>query len=138
MFIPYEKLKSREIPAHVSTSHIRDIFKRICKWDDVDAPGRDIWITPLYGAHERPAGFSIVINGSPSRGQLFVLGPTEYHVYYNAEQKGGGLSRCRPKDARDVLSFLNSCGFGFDCQFDLSPAVSRWTANTPTKENPRR
>jgi len=136
MPISYDKFKARKIPSHVSTCGVRDVLKRICGWDDVVAPGRDIWITPLYGSYERSAGFVITLNGSPPRGHVFALGPDAYQVFYNAERRGGGLRRCRPKDAQVVLDFLRSSGFDFNWPSRLSPAVSRWKLQ-PRKENKR-
>lgn len=121
----------KELHTSESIENLRGIIQRICGWDDADAPGRDMWITAIPGAYESAAGFIITINGSPPRGCLLVLGSHEYHVYFNAERRGGAMQRCRPEDGRAVLEFLASNGFDFGRPIAIEAAVCRWRSKEP-------
>ncbi|HLX68481.1 MAG TPA: hypothetical protein VKV04_02535 [Verrucomicrobiae bacterium] len=132
----YCELNVREIDAGDAAVALREVFRRACGWPDVGAPGHDILVSALPGAYEHVGGFAITINGSPSRGRIFVHGSDEYLVHADAARLGGGIERCSPEDGRVVLDFLRACGVGFGSPVDMTTIICRWQKPNVAHDHP--
>ena len=123
--VPYCDMQAREIPFDHQAVKLQKLFTHLCGWYDVDAPGRDIWVTPCYGQYERPAAVYISVNGSPTRGCILVNGLSEHHIYFCTERlEGFGMKRLGTAQSRIVMEFLKASGFGPDV-LGFEPAVCR-------------
>jgi hypothetical protein len=126
VFIPYSEQVAVEIRSVELVPELRKIFKRVGGWQDVNAPGRDLWVTPIHSAYEFAAGFAIAINGSPPRGCIIALGNEDYRVFCSGDLFDGKMRRLSPRDARTVRDFLKSNGFECGRVSEMVPKVCRW------------
>lgn len=122
----YSNIQAREIPFDHRAVTVQRLIAKLCGWkSDVDAPGRDIWVTPIYGEYERPAGAIITINGSPSRGMLWVKHFSPHHIYYDVERHIDlSMEHLDANRAFPIIDFLRVNGFHADMT-NFDPAVCR-------------
>ncbi len=129
--VPYAKMQVQELPYDDLAVAIEGVIGRLCGWpdNDLNVSGRDIWLTPIRGGYERPLGMTIAINGSPTRGMLYVSFTGGDRIYYSLDRvTGPGLRPLPRRHHQVVMDFLNTNGFGPDT-LNLEPAVC-WCPGT--------
>lgn len=70
---------------------------------------RDIWVTPFRGAYEKPGGFVITVNGSPTRSCIIV--PSEESAYYYQD---GKMKPVQQSFLRFIQEFIYACNLTID------------------------